>query len=279
MDKRSWLNLLIFVVLLQLGVLIYLSRVMEQRPEPPLIGLDRELESLLFQPLAGERMVVQRQAGRWWLQEPFHAPADPLRIEAALAIRQAEVRSQYPIEGLNLVEFGLQPPRAVLQLGEVSLAFGDKSPSGKRYVRLDQTLFLLDDVYLPLWAGGGRELVQRRPFEPTASLISIETPYIQIEKKAGLWSLSSTQAPALAAEQLAESWRFALAEAVLPFSGEATGARLILRSETQSWRYRVVNEEPLTLVPEGADYQLRFSAALSRELLFLPQRAEAFLDQ
>jgi len=280
MDKRSWLNLVIFVVLIQLMILAYLSRQVEQQASAGFISLSTELEQVSFRRAAQEPLLLQRQAGEWWLKEPFQAPIDPLRMRALLNIATAKVYSQYELAGLNLVEFGLEPPQGVLQLGEVELLFGDKSPSGKRYVSTAERLYLLDDQHLPLLVANGRELVQRRPFDPEAELILIETPHIRIQKKAGLWVLESGE-PALAAEQLAESWRFSLVEAVLPFQAEAQGAWLTLASENRQWRYRVINEKPLILVPESAHYQLRFSAALSEELLFLPKRAEAvpFLDQ
>jgi len=281
MDKRSWLNLVIFVVLIQLGFLIYLSKKVEQATTPDLISLSAELEQVSFQRAGQEPLLLQRQGEQWWLQEPFRAPIDPLRMQALLNINKAKVHSQYPLAGLNLVEFGLQPPQGVLTLGEVELRFGTKSPSGKRYVSLLDKLYLLDDQHLPLLAANARELVQRRPFDPQLELTLIETPHVRIEKKAGLWVLSESGEPALAAEQLAESWRFSLAEAVLPLQTEPQGEWLTLATEKRQWRYHVINEAPLTLLPEGGRYLLRFSAALSHELLFLPKRAETppFLDQ
>ncbi len=281
MDKRSWLNLVIFVVLIQLMILAYLSRQVEQQASAGFISLNAELAQVSFRRAAQEPLLMQRDSGGWWLKAPFQAPIDPLRMRALLNIATAKVYSQYELTGLNLAEFGLKPPRAVLQLGEIKLLFGDKSPSGKRYVSTAERLYLLDDQHLPLLVANGRELVQRRPFDPEVELTLIETPHIRIEKKAGLWVLAESGEAALAAEQLAESWRFSLAEAVLPFQAEAQGAWLTLASENRQWRYRVINEKPLILVPESAHYQLRFSAALSEELLFLPKRAEAvpFLDQ
>jgi len=281
MDKRSWLNLVIFVVLIQLGFLIYLSKKVEHATTPDLISLSAELGRVSFQREGQEPLLLQRQGEKWWLQEPFRAPIDPLRMQALLNISKAKVHSQYPLAGLNLVEFGLQPPHGVLKLGEVELRFGDKSPSGKRYVSSAGKLYLLDDQHLPLLAANARELVQRRPFDPQLELTLIETPHIRIEKKAGLWVLSESGTPALAAEQLAESWHFSLAEAVLPLQTEPQGAWLTLATEKRQWRYQVINEAPLTLLPEGGGYLLRFSAALSHELLFLPKRAETppFLDQ
>jgi len=283
MDKRSWLNLVIFVVLIQLGFLIYLSKKVEQATTPDLISLSAELGQVGFQRAGQEPLLLQRQGEQWWLQQPFRAPIDPVRMQALLNISTAKVHSQYELAELNLAEFGLEPPQGVgvLKLGEVELRFGNKSPNGKRYVSVLDKLYLLDDQHLPLLAANGRELVQRRPFDPNLELTLIETPYIRIEKQAGLWRLSESGEAALAAEQLAESWRFSMAEAVLPLQTEPMGAWLTLATEKRQWRYQVINEAPLTLLPEGGRYLLRFSAALSHELLFLPQRAETppFLDQ
>jgi len=281
MDKRSWLNLVIFVVLIQLGFLIYLSKKVEQATTPDLISLSAELERVSFRRVGQKPLLLQRQGGQWWLQQPFRAPIDPVRMQALLNISTAKVHSQYELAGLNLAEFGLEPPQGVLQLGEVVLTFGNKSPGGKRYVSVLDKLYLLDDQHLPLLAANARELVQRRPFDPKLELTLIETPHIRIEKQAGLWRLSESGEAALAAEQLAESWRFSMAEAVLPLQTEPKGEWLTLATEKRQWRYQVINEAPLTLLPEGGGYLLRFSAALSHELLFLPQRAEAapFLDQ
>lgn len=76
--------------------------------------------------------------GGWRMSVPQDQPADPKRIENLLAIAQSAVRSRRSIAELDPAKLGLQPAQAILQLDNVTIAFGHLDViDGDRYVRVD----------------------------------------------------------------------------------------------------------------------------------------------
>jgi hypothetical protein len=102
-------------------------------------------------------LALRRQADGWRLRYPDHAPADPVRVDRLLAVGRAPVWQtvQTPADagGSGAARFGLDKPRAVLQIDDVRLLFGDPTPDREgRYVGVGGEIRVVDDLWYRLLA-------------------------------------------------------------------------------------------------------------------------------
>ena len=99
-----------------------------------------------------DRLVLsfQRSGAGWQITYPEPSAAEERRVEQLLAVARAPVQQQFSTAG-KLADYGLDQPTAVLHLGGLRLAFGDRDPIQRsRYVLVDDQVFVIDDVYFNL---------------------------------------------------------------------------------------------------------------------------------
>lgn len=112
-------------------------------------------------------VLLQRQDG-WIASAPPGAALDPQRLRNLLNILNESVTQAYSAAELDLKEFGLDPPAAVLKLDGYTFEFGAGEPlSGRRYVLHENKLYLLTDTHYPLLSRGIGNLLQQP--EPVAA--------------------------------------------------------------------------------------------------------------
>lgn len=100
----------------------------------------------------GDRLVLalQRDGNDWRLVHPLASAATTRRVEQLLAIAQAPVQHELG-QVATPADYGLMPPRAVLQLDHTRLAFGALDPTRQqRYVSANGQVVTVDDVYFNL---------------------------------------------------------------------------------------------------------------------------------
>ncbi len=96
------------------------------------------------------QLALQRGESGWRLTHPGLGPAADTRVRQLLAIARAQVQHEYPVDDAP-ARYGLERPRAVLQLDRQRLLFGDRDPSqDSRYVRVGDRIRVIDDVYFTL---------------------------------------------------------------------------------------------------------------------------------
>ncbi|MCF6283348.1 MAG: DUF4340 domain-containing protein [Candidatus Polarisedimenticolaceae bacterium] len=97
---------------------------------------------------SGTLIKLQRESGGWMMQSPTPGAANSQRINELLGISQTESHLSFPAEDEKLAEYGLSPPRIVLQLNELQLLFGDNDPVyQRRYVKVAGQIHLIDDGF------------------------------------------------------------------------------------------------------------------------------------
>lgn len=161
--KRSlYINLGLAAGLLMLAAVLWLA------PEPPApyfkpfahINADSlgHIEILVpGQPPAR----LQRQDGIWRALGTS-AELDPQRLRNVLNILNESVAQEYPATDLDLKEFRLDPPEAVLRLDDHAFHFGANEPlSRRRYVLYMDKLYLLPDTHYPLLSRGLGNLIMQ----------------------------------------------------------------------------------------------------------------------
>jgi len=159
---RTNLALLALAAVLVLAVLL-LPEPHPARP-PPAVDFDPDaVERLRLDRIdLAEPLIMQRRSGDWFVTAPVERRADSGRIARALASLRMRTSSCYAAGERDPDTFGLAPPQATLRLGTITVAFGYRAPDGRRYVRAQERLCLVEDVALPIL---GREFAAAREQE------------------------------------------------------------------------------------------------------------------
>lgn len=166
--RRLYINLGLAGGLLLLAAAVRLA---PETPEPhskPFAHIDADALSRIEILLPGQAPVLlQNRNGEWIAPEtPPEAALDPRRLRNVLNILNEAVTRSYALAGLDLKEFGLDPPAAELKLDGHAFAFGaGEALSGRRYVRYGDRLYLLTDTHYPLLSRGLGNLLQQTASE------------------------------------------------------------------------------------------------------------------
>lgn len=96
------------------------------------------------------QLALKRNEEGWLLTHPSQAATEERRVQQLLAIARAPVEHEFPADS-GLAPYGLDAPRAVLQLNGLRLLFGDRDPAqDSRYVLVHDRVRVIDDVYFNL---------------------------------------------------------------------------------------------------------------------------------
>lgn len=267
MKKRLLLNLGLAVMVAALVLVVWF--------EP---GIDREAGSVRLTTLAAEEIStirIQRSGqdeielergkdGQWRLTAPLQAPANEFRIEPLLQIAGATSHVRFAAEPGELAGFGLDPPRAVLRIDAVDIAFGDTEPlDHRRYVQIGNIVHLVDDHYLHRLQLGPASFVSNRLLPAGSHPVRLALPDFTIEQDAqGRWSIDPEQEISMdALNQIVDAWTHASALLVEVYDGgEAQGKISIsLQGSEQPLEYLVIESQVdfvLALPEAGLVYHL-----------------------
>lgn len=156
MDARGRVNLILFGLAIALGGLALLLPEPRRDPPPPAVAFaPATIERITFRP-AGDGQVIElrRRDDGWHLTAPVERPARDGRVVQVLESLRQRTRSCYAAADHDPAEFGLEPPRARIELDDVTVAFGDRANDGRRYLSARGRLCLVEDIALPVLRSG-----------------------------------------------------------------------------------------------------------------------------
>ncbi len=239
MRARWWVNLLLLLVLGGLGLAIRVEVARESSPQT-LAGLDpADLRQIEVERGGEPKVRLERTADGWRLREPMDTDADQGQVEKLLQVLSAPVHRSFPERAAAPAELGLDPPRIVVRLDGLKLAFGSLDPvTQRRYVAADALVHLIDDRYYPPLIAPPLDYASRAP-------VSRGRPPV-------FGTLSGVPLAANAVKVLAG----VRAERLEPLTGELGGESLELKSADGSALRLLVSEDRRRLT--RADLKLRY---------------------
>ncbi|EGV17641.1 hypothetical protein [Thiocapsa marina] len=183
-------------------------------PEPHLIEIVREGEPTI---------ALERLVSGWRMRSPWDVDADPDRVAALLAIRDAPLLRSVPAQAAALDELGLDPVKLRLRLDATEIAMGGLDPIAQwRYVASDDLVHLIPDRFQHMLIAPPLDAVARAPIPRDL------VPVFATRNSVPLSGGTLTRLAGLVAER------------VEPLIGEPTGALLeVSASDGARVRYRV----------------------------------------
>lgn len=279
MRRRTRLNLVLLAVVVVLALAAWLLPRPAGEPAPVTALAPGEVRALeLRYPAEPGRpaVVLERRRDGWHLTRPLARPARDGRVVTALGVLDARSGSCYGAGERDPGEFGLATPRLLLRAGDTELAFGDRAPDGRRYLRAGARLCLVEDRAYPLLAEGVDGLAAPGLLPPGSTLLALETPAAAAERAtaASDWRLTRGSGDP---GRWANRWRGARADGFLLEPPGADLGRVRVRTAAgEALEWRIARDLPeLVLVPIDAAYGMAVPEALGRNLLEPPQTPPA----
>lgn len=171
----------------------------------------------------GISMEFRREGGHWFMQAPFHVPANSRRLADLLAVPALPSAATLDIRPAQWASFGLAPPAAALRLDETIIEFGKtEALDGMRYVRAGKRVHLVAERVFVQLLQGPAFYIDPHLLRAGSRPVRIATPLRVIESDDGDWrSVSGPVTPA--ATDMAATWLSAEATSVHAGVDEYTG--------------------------------------------------------
>jgi hypothetical protein len=171
MFKHKLLNLLLLVILLVLATTIYFSEEPDDRL-PLLTDADPGSITSIDIQHNNSRTSISRQADdHWQITQPITIAANNFRISSILKLLNAPVHKRYALDEIDTDRIGLKNPDTTIQLDAYNIAFGITNPATNlRYVRLDDAVYTIEDVYYPLLSSFFGTLVSLNLLPPDSKI-------------------------------------------------------------------------------------------------------------
>lgn len=217
MHSRNLLNLFLVLGLAGLIALAVYEPGKESPPAAvPISSLKPEtIQHLVIEAAGQERLVFNKQHDRWYMQQPFAAPANDGRIEKLLAVVGAKSIARYAMSSVDANQLQLDMPTLTLTADKLSLNFGaTEALGGSRYVQIGSTVHLITDRYTHLARGEATAFVSPALMPMNANITALRLPDLGLRNENGHWQAKGNVADADQIQQLLGEWRHARALSV-----------------------------------------------------------------
>lgn len=137
-------------------------------------------------------LLISRK-NNWYLKGPVQARANPLLIQAILALPQLRPPHRYRINGLDLRQYGLNPPQMTIQYGKGNqIELGKINPINHlQYVRVTNHVYLIQGALAGLNQSGSLSWVSLSLLPPQSRIERITLPNLSIQASpSGQWLIS-----------------------------------------------------------------------------------------
>ena len=189
MSKINILNLVLSIVVITLAIVIYYSEEQNTLLDQ-LTDIDvSSINSIHIQHNNNETILVKNSRQQWGITQPVSVAANDFRINSLLKLLNAPVHKQYSIDEINLSDTGLKDSSTTVSFNEQSITFGiNNTATSLRYVRLNNSVFTIEDVYHPFISSNFGTLVSLNllPNKSRIEKLVIKNQTIDKNEK-GLW--------------------------------------------------------------------------------------------
>lgn len=151
MYKNNILNLVLFIVVISLASIIYFSE--EESTElDRLTALDsKDITRINIRHNQNITAISKQQDGHWQINKPINIAANDFRINSVLELVNAPVHNRYDSDEIKLASIGLDNPATTIEINGIMIEFGIINPATElRYLKMDEFVYTIEDVYYPL---------------------------------------------------------------------------------------------------------------------------------
>jgi hypothetical protein len=273
MQSRWLLNLVLLLAVAGLAALVFVSQ-SGQSQQATLTTLDKSTVSTITIPRADKNIVLQKSANGWRMQSPYAMNAHAFRVNRLLDLLAQKIEKCYDINGQNLKQYDLDPPRAEIRFDSTSIQYGNTNTvNQKRYVRAGNRLCLISDDLYPLISAEPSSFVDVDILPASGDIIALQLPGMNLGRQADK-SWKNEKGEIIAADrmqQLLDAWLNAQAFGVHAYLKRDNAGKIVLRyADNSRLEFDVIQTRDWLILGRadlGVEYHLALDQA--QELLQL----------
>ena len=211
MISRRWL--IIYLLILLIIVFTYIGNKYNVKtgyqPDNRITDLNAADINTISIKTADNNIDLSKFDGIWQIEAPLLWYADNITVERIINIVNAQTDSKLPISEIDPATLGLQFPKAILRLNNTQITFGATNNIGeRRYLQIDDTVYLLKDRYLPFITQGITALLDCRLLPRALPLQSLKLPDLELNmQRENVWTTDPAGLTANQAAQIIENWQ------------------------------------------------------------------------
>ena len=156
-NKRRYINLVLFFVVLICSWFIYLQIEKDQRGADTAYSekVGDLMRSISIKLPDEPEIVMQADGANWIMTKPVQAKASTKALQQLTTILSEPIQAEYSSVGKVLSEFGLEDTAIRVRFNDVEYALGKLNPVNHyRYVLLDERILLVNEVVYELLSRG-----------------------------------------------------------------------------------------------------------------------------
>lgn len=232
-------------------------------------------------------IVLSKKSGDWMLISPINVQANDTRINLILGLLTTAPHNQFPIDSdLSLQQFELDSPKISVQLNEQHFYFGNIEPLSKhRYIRYNNTIYLIDDTVTPLLNANAASFINNRliPKElhisrltlPSMSNKESTTSTLTISSEDGHWQSTGSNLSRDMLTALIDAWQYAYATQVIPLSQDvlhdSIGQSISIELSNQTTVKLLLQFDERSMYLIDINKKLKYQFPLSIKQQFFPE--------
>jgi hypothetical protein len=158
---------------------------------------------------ADSSILLNKVGTSWQIESPILWHANNITVERIIDLVNAQTDSRLPASDIDLSTLGLKFPKAILKLNETEFLFGATNNIGeRRYLQNGETVYLLQDRYLPFISQGISCLIDRRLLPRALPLQSLKLSASRLNKTDNSsWQSSTETISEAQASQIINRWQ------------------------------------------------------------------------
>jgi hypothetical protein len=273
MQSRSLLNIALFLVVVLLAVYIYDTDKKEQASSESeqLTQLSADEVTQISIQHNQRQIKLRREGGKWRMLQPFDIAANSFRIDTLLNMLKTVSHTAYSAAELELDKYGLSEASTSISFNNITIDFGVVNPiNNYRYVRINDTVHLIDDHFYPLLSSQTGTLVARELIDGDAIIDKLVLPQQTLYRdENNLWHSSDNTDPDAISETL-HHWQHSQAFGVHNYMQRESLADIsvYMAGNSEPIRFYVTDTDPWLIIarPE-LDIEYHFNLEFHDRLL------------
>lgn len=253
MISKRWL--INYVLILLIIVFTYIGNKYNVKtgyqPDHRIIRLKTEDITSVVMQTADNSIHLSKIDGNWQIDSPIFWYANNMAVKRIIDIVNAQTDSALAASEIDLATLGLQAPKAMLRLNDRQIIFGSTNKIGeRRYLQIDDMVYLVRDRYLPFITQKATSLVDRRLIPGVLPLESLTLADLDIRRKNGAWVSESGDISQHQADEIIKNWQTLEAEQIRIYSTRQTPTQKIIASfgEQRQIEFHVLSITPQLII-------------------------------
>ena len=273
MPSRTLLNIALFLTIVLLAVYIYETDQLEQASSTSeqLTQLSAEDVTQIHIRHNQRRIELKRKNGKWRMLEPINIEANSFRIDTLLNLLNTVSHAAYAVTDIELDKFGLSEASTSISFNDISIDFGIINPiNNYRYVRIGDSVHLIDDHYYPLLSSQTGTLVARELIAADAVIDKLVLPEQTLHRDENDFRHSSATAGPDAINETLHHWQHSQAFGVHNYMQREPLANIsvYLAGNAEPVQFYVTDVEPwLIIARPDLDIEYHFNLEFYDRLL------------